>query len=238
MSILSELQSKKLGLLELISLGFNLYIKKNRLFLGVFLIYLPFLIISALFSYYFLIFSYNLYFLGLISIFNIFVYSIYSATLCILTESCVLQENIQPKAVVKWILSHMLPLIGLEIRFFITSYLLSFLLVVPGIIYFINNDFSSHAFILRGQRGKAAFLYSRTLVKGNWWKAFLFTLLTYLIFLGLQAIFTKIFNINITSVANSSILISVISSALIQLILLGFGICKVLLFLNLEFQKQ
>ncbi|MBD2525180.1 hypothetical protein [Nostoc sp. FACHB-133] len=235
MSILSELQSKKLGLLELISLGFNLYIKKNRLFLGLFLIYLPFSIILTVLSYYLLLYGYILYLWVLISIFYIFVYSIYSATLCILTESCVLQENIQPKAVVKWVLSHILPLIGLEIRFFITSYLLFLLLFVPGIIYFINNDFSFHAFILRGQRGKAAFLYSRTLVKGNWWKAFFFALLTYLISGGLQAIFYKIFNI---TVANSSILITVISTALIQLILLGFGICKVLFFLNLEFQKQ
>ncbi|MEH2125900.1 hypothetical protein [Nostoc sp.] len=238
MSILSELQTKKLGLLELISLGFNLYIKKNRLFLGLFLIYLPFSIILTVLSNYLLSYRDKLYFWGLIpivSISYIFANSIYSATICIFTESSVLQEDIQPKAVVKWILSRILPLIGLEIRFFITFYLLSCLLVIPGIIYFINNDLYFHAFILRGQRGKAAFLYSRTLVKGNWWKAFFLMLLTYLIVWGLQAIFYKIFNI---TVANSSILITLISSALIQLIFLGFGICKVLFFLNLEFQKQ
>ncbi|MEH2281734.1 MAG: hypothetical protein V7K90_10480 [Nostoc sp.] len=235
MSILSELQSKKLGLLELISLGFYLYIKKNRLFLGFFLISLPYWIIVGVFTKYLAYNIYNLYYWGFFSIFNIFGYSIYSATLCILTESCVLQKNIQPQAVVKWILSHILPLIGLEIRFFITFFLRYLLLVVPGIIYFINNDFYFHAFILRGQRGKAAFIYSRTLVKGNWWKAFFFTLLTYLISGGLPIIFYTIFNI---PYQNPSILISVISPALTQLIFLGFGICKVLFFLNLEFQKQ
>ncbi|WP_414568320.1 hypothetical protein [Nostoc sp. CCY 9925] len=238
MSTLSELQSKKLGVLELISLGFDLYIQRNRLFLSFLLIYLPFVIILIGFSEY-IRYNPNSYFGILYSIFYIFymliIVPIYVVSLCILTESCVLQENIQPQAVVRQILSRILPLIILWIRLALTSALLFLLLIVPGIIYSINNGFCLQAFILRDQRGKAAFQYSRTLVKGNWWKAFFFSLLTYLIVFGLQGIFNKILS---SVIVNYPILVAIISNVLTQVIGLGVGIGGILLFLNLEFQKQ
>ncbi|MDZ7952125.1 hypothetical protein [Nostoc sp. DedQUE09] len=238
MSTLSELQSKKLGLFELISLGFDIYLKKNRLFLGFLLIYLPFVIILIGFSES-ISYNFNSLFLSLSFLFYIFyifvIVPIYVVTLSLLTESCVFQENIQPKAIVRRILSRILPLIGLWVRFSLTSSLLFLLLIVPGIIYSVNNGFCLQAFILRDQRGKAAFQYSRTLVKGNWWKTFFLSLLSYIIVFGLQGIFNKILS---TVIANYPIVVVVISNVLAQVIGLGVTIGGVLLFLNLEFQKQ
>ncbi len=238
MTTLSELQSKKLGVFELISLGFDLYLQHNRVFLGFLLIYLPFEIIFIDFpSYIFSNFNSSLEFL----LFVLFTYfyllviaPIYITTICILTESCVFQENIQPKALARRILSRILPMIGLWTRFLINLFSLLLLLIIPGINYSINNGFCLQAFILRDQRGNAAFQYSRSLVKGNWWKAFSFSLLTLLINFGLQGIFDK----TLSSVVANYPIFTVISSAFVSLIALGVEIGGVLLFLNLEFQKQ
>ncbi|GAA6618622.1 hypothetical protein [Scytonema sp. NUACC26] len=238
MNILYELQSKKLGLLELISLGFDLYLKKNRIFLSTILIHLPFTIILIGFATS-LNYSQNSFLWFLYYIFYFFyifvIVPIYGSTLSILTETCVLQEKIQPKAIAKRIFSRILSISGLWMKFSIIMSLRSLLLIIPGIIYGVNNGFCLTSFILRDQRGKAAFQYSQSLVKGNWWKAFFFSLLTYLISFGLQGIFRKILS---SAIANSPILVAVLSTVLTQVIALGVSIAAVLLFLNLEFQKQ
>ncbi|MBD2775076.1 hypothetical protein [Iningainema tapete] len=144
-------------------------------------------------------------------------------------------EKPQLKIVFKRILHRILPLIGLNIRCGIIYFLRCLLLIVPGIIYIVNNGYYANALILRDQRGKAAFQYSRSLVKGNWWRVFFLNLLSFITVVGLQAIMNKILS---SVIANSPILISVLSITLANLVSLGVVISGVLLFLNLDFQKR
>ncbi len=236
MSILYDLQNKKLGLFELIAMGFDLYLNNFRIFVSLLCTYLPFVIIIniiapyALFNLSLLILYYSIFLF-----FLILVLPFYTTALAILTERFVMAEKPQLKIVFKRILHRILPLIGLNIRCGIIYFLRCLLLIVPGIIYIVNNGYYANALILRDQRGKAAFQYSRSLVKGNWWRVFFLNLLSFITVVGLQAIMNKILS---SVIANSPILISVLSITLANLVSLGVVISGVLLFLNLDFQKR
>ncbi|MDZ8081320.1 MAG: hypothetical protein RMX35_19925 [Nostoc sp. DcaGUA01] len=238
MSTLSELQSRKLGLLELISIGFDLYLKNFTLFLGLYCIILPFLIIFIFLSSSGVLLS-NPIFPILNFLFSLFYFIVvqpsYTAAYSILIEGLVLGQRPQLQVIVRRIVACILPFIGLNIRFGINYFFRFLLLVIPGIIYLVNNGFYATAFILRDQRGKAALEYSKTLVKGNWWKVFFFYLITALINFGLLRILDKILNI---AIVNNPILVAVLSSVLTGLVGLGIGVSVILLFLNLEFQTR
>lgn len=238
MSTLSELQSRKLGLLELISIGFDLYLKNFTLFLGLYCIALPFSAIFILFNspgvtisnpvLPILYFFFYLFYL-------IVVIPGYGAATSILIEGLILGQRPQLKVIFRRILASILPLVQLNLRFSINYFFRFLLLIIPGIIYLVNNGFYATAFILRDQRGKAALEYSKTLVKGNWWRVFFFYLITGLINFGLLRILDKILSI---AIANNPTLVTVLASALTGLVGLGVGVSLILLFLNLEFQTR
>ncbi len=237
MSILSDLQTKKLGLFELIAIGFDLYLKHFRSFFSLLCVaILPFLIIFQILILNVSSNSILLIPFGIFYIFYLFVViPVYTIAFAILTEGYILGENPQLNVVIRRILSQILPLSCLNLRFGIIVGLRLFLLIIPGVIYAINNGYCGFAFILRDQRGKAAFQYSRSLVKGNWWKVFFFNVLLNIIIFGFQAAMNKILS---NVIVNSPASVTILSSTLASLFTLGVVISGVLLFLNLEFQKQ
>jgi hypothetical protein len=236
MSILSDLQTKKLGLFELIVMGFDLYLKHFRSFFSLLCILLPFSIISQILV---LNLSSNSNLLIPFWLFYIFyffvVIPVYGIAFAILTEGYILGENRQLNVAIRGILSQIIPLNCLSIRFFTIFYLSFLLLLVPGVIYGVNNGYYALAFILRDQRGKAAFQYSRSLVKGNWWKVFFFYVLFYIIIFGFQVVMNKTLS---SVIVNFPVLVTILSSTLAMVVSLGVAVSNVLLFLNLEFQKQ
>ncbi len=238
MSFLSKLQDKKLGLLELISLGYDLYLKNIRLFLGFNYIALPFIIIGIIIitSAYSSSNSaaYVLMILYLIFYFCVFI-PFYSAAVNILVEDCVLKKQIQPKNVIKRIGNRIFSLVALYVRFYLNSFVRYLLLIIPGIIYEINNGFLGSALILRDQTGKSAFQYSRLLVKGNWWRVFFYRFIVILTIFGTQIIFDTILN---SIFVDLPLLNSILSAILFIFATFGIPISGVLLFLNLEFQKS
>ncbi|BAZ10734.1 hypothetical protein NIES4071_25570 [Calothrix sp. NIES-4071] len=237
MSMLSDLQNKKLGLFELIAMGFDLYLNNFRIFVSLLCAtILPFLIIINIIQPYI---SFNpilliLYF-PIFLFYLIFVLVFYTSASAILTESFIIAEKPQLQVVFKRIWHRILPLTSLNIRFTIIFYLKLLLLIVPGIIYSVDNGFYALAFILRDQRGKAAFQYSESLVTGNWWRVFSFNLLSLIPIYGLQVILNKVLS---SVIVNSPTLIAIVSNTLGLLINLGFVISGVLLFLNLDYQKR
>lgn len=54
---------------------------------------------------------------------------------------------------------------------------LSFLLIIPGIIYLIYWIFTNYAVILNEKYGNEALKYSHSIVKGRWWKVFGYSIL-------------------------------------------------------------
>lgn len=218
------------------AMGFDLYLKHFRTFFILFCItFLPFLIIISITPAFpsnsiLSIFS-SLFFL----FFFLVVTPVYIIASAIVTESYVLGEKPRLNVAIRKILSRLLPLTCLNIRFGIIYVLRFLLLIVPGLIYAINNGYYALSFILRDQRGKAAFQYSQALVKGNWWKVFFFSLLGPLVIFGLQVFMNKVLS---GLIATSPALITILSSILSYLVGLGIGISSVLLFLNLDFQER
>ncbi|NEN89437.1 MAG: hypothetical protein F6K48_11235 [Okeania sp. SIO3H1] len=238
MSILSELKSRKLGLIELISMGFDVYLKNLKPILLLFCtISLPFsIIMSALTtevqnspSGLFLAFYY------VFLIFFILVSSIYYIAVSVITDNYVHERNTNYQSVVKKIFASLVPLFLLSFRFWINYFLRCLLLLIPGIIYLINNGYYGLAFILRDQKGEASFLYSRSIVEGNWWRVFFFSFLVGLISIGLQTVFSQFLN---TIPFINPFWVSVLSETLPTFITIGISLGDILLFLNLEFQKN
>ncbi|MGC1309035.1 MAG: hypothetical protein WA885_17550 [Phormidesmis sp.] len=237
MSFLSELQNKKLGVFDLLAMGFSLYLQHFRSFASLFgIVLLPFSIVINVLALYppsnnFALISSLLFYL----VYFFIVIPVYMIAFAVLAEGHVADKNPQISTALNHILSQLLPLTGLSLRYGIAYALRSVLLIVPGIIYAVNNYYYSLAFILRGQRGKAAFQYSRTLVKGNWWKVFSFFLLVMLAAFGLPMFVGRILT---SFISNSPTLVAIVSNVIASLVSLGFGIGGVLLFLNLDYQKR
>ncbi len=239
MSILSDLQTKRLGLFELMAMGYDLYLRHFQGFLALLCMLLPFSIIDQFLS---LNRSSNSLLLITFWVFNTFcvfvVSPAYYMAFCILIEGYVLEENPQIDVVIRKILPQLITLVVLKVRYYVDFFLRLLLIFIPGIIYYINNGYYNIAFILRDQRGKAAFHYSQSLVKENWWKVFFLEMLCWVAFLGLKEL-TSTVVINI--ITNSPILVAILSGIfhiLRSLVLVGVSISWVLLFLNLDFQKQ
>lgn len=68
----------------------------------------------------------------------------------------------------------------------IIIFILLILLIIPGIIWMVYYTFSMQAVTLKNLTGKAALDYSKSLVRGHWWKVFLiglaYGLIYYVIF--------------------------------------------------------
>lgn len=239
MSILSKLQNKKLGFFELLVIGYSLYLNNFRIFVSLTCTLLPFGIIpNILVQYQSLNTSLSILNYFLFLFYFVFVIPAYTSAFAILVESFILPKKTQRKVVFKQILHRILPLVVLNIRFYIILYLRFLLLIIPGIIYAVNNGFYTLTFILRDQRGKAAFQYSRSLVKGHWWRVFLFYLLYFVSIIGLQLIISKILSSLSSVIPNNPILVNVIFIILTSLANPGIIISSFLLFLNLDFQKR
>ncbi|NEO72525.1 hypothetical protein [Moorena sp. SIO3H5] len=238
MSSLSKLQSRKLGFIELISMGFDVYLKNLKPILLLFCtIYLPLLIIlsalnpenqnnpSGLFLAFFIVFSIVVALVGFI----------YYIALALITENYLHGRDTSYQSAVQKIVSNLLPLVGLALIFSINYFIRFMLLIIPGIVYTVNNQYYGLTCILRDQRGKDAFNYSRSRVEGNWWKVFFFTFLGGLIALALQFILNSV----LTSIPfMKNFWGDLLSVILPQFIVIGITIGNILLFLNLDYQKS
>lgn len=238
MSILSELQSRKLGLIELLSMGFDVYLKNIKLFLITYLtIIAPFAIVVDVLQAYIAIPLFALlWYLSFLIYLSIFPPALLVA-LSLITENLVLSKETNFKNVIQLLLSRLLALIGLNIRFGVILFFRSLLLIIPGIIYGVNNGYYGLAFVLRDQRGRAAFAYSRSIVKGNWWKVFFFGFLNFFVLFGLLTIFNKLFSF-IPIINSSAVLMLVIPDILTGFINVAISVGVILLFLNLDYQKS
>lgn len=246
MSILSELQSKKLGLIELLSMGFDIFLKNIKLFLITYLtIIVPFLTLVDVFAAYItdnplIIIDNPLIFLLFYLLFLIYLSIFYPALIVassIITENFVLNKETNFKNVIQVVLSRLLTLINLNIRFGVNTSFRLLLLTIPGIIYSVNNGYYGLAFILRDQRGRATFAYSRSIVKGNWWKVFFLGFLNLFVILGVGRVFRKLFSF-IPLVNSSTALMIVLPDILAGFIAVSTLVATTLLFLNLDYQKS
>lgn len=107
------------------------------------------------------------------------------------------------------------------------------LLIIPGVIWYVYYTFIVFVVVLRGTGGKTALDYSKSLVKGKWWKVFGITLL--FIILG----FIIYFIVDIPFwFAPENILTYTISYTIGDIFNALFTVALVVFFLNLDYLKN
>ncbi|OLT58177.1 hypothetical protein [Moorena bouillonii] len=237
MTILYELKIRKLGLIELLVIAFYIYFKNIKNFMITYLtILVPFSVILYTLQVYFVPFFWQSWLL-LVIIYSTIFSEVLLIVCSIITENFILSIKTNLNNVIQVVLSRLLALIGLNLRFDSICGSGLLLMIIPGIIYWVNNGYYGLAFVLRDQRCGAAFAYSRAIVKGNWWRVFLFGFINLFVIFGSFQIFSKLFSF-IPIIKSSEVLMTVLTSLLSGFISVVPLVGYILLFFNLEFQKN
>ncbi|AOY79841.1 hypothetical protein BJP36_07760 [Moorena producens JHB] len=237
MTILYELKIRKFGLIELLAIGFYIYLKNIKIFITTYLtILVPFSIIIYILQVYYVPF-FGQSWLLLVIIYSTIFSQVLLIVCSIITENLILSIKTNLNNVIQVVLSRLLTLIGLNLRFNSICGSGLLLMIIPGIIYWVNNGYYGLAFVLRDQRSRAAFAYSQAIVKGNWWRVFLFGFIYFFVIVIAIEIFHIILSF-IPIINSSEVLMTVLTSLLSGFISVAPLVGYILLFLNLEFQKS
>lgn len=108
---------------------------------------------------------------------------------------------------------------------------LTLCLIIPGVIWINYYIFSIPVVVLRNMRGKKALDYSKSLVKGRWWKIFGYMFAVGVVYAVLVLISTILFGL-----IPDIFLVSTISVTVIDLLYAFYIVFLVILFLNTEHQ--
>ncbi len=108
---------------------------------------------------------------------------------------------------------------------------LTFLFIIPGIIWYVFYTFVAFAVVLRNVGGMQALGYSKNLVKGRWMKVFMITLFLGGARLGLALGFDYLTTIIFPGYS----VIYTLSESLVTGLLSYFTVATVVLFLNLDY---
>lgn len=115
--------------------------------------------------------------------------------------------------------------------------LFTFLLIIPGIIRLVQYAFVDQIVALKGLRNRDALNYSKSLVKGNWWKVFGYGIILFLIPTALG--FSLSFGVSLlTNNYNGIALLESVVDIIIDLFYSFFTIGTTVLFLQLEVTKE
>ncbi len=259
MNIIGQLKTKKLTSRQLLSMGFYVYKKTlNHIFLLLSLIYLPVVLILALIEHYIgnqfiQLLSTNfssstlilyLSFYLIMGLTGLVIFTLYYKTIVLVSYDYIYQRPFKYGTLSKEVFNNLFSLWFLMLRIAINYGLRCLLLIVPGIIYLMNNLSVPFAFIFRQEKIKHAFTYNSIVMKGNTGRVFslfLYPLIIYIVF----ALFINIFFVSFTdsssTINNSSsvpfgfsLFIRIILAVLYP-ILINAYLC---LFLNAESQKR
>jgi hypothetical protein len=170
----SKIRSQKLGFGDLVVEGWKIY-KSNfmNILLVVLFVYIPYNIIILFIPQKSLVQKYG-------SLPGLFLNDIILQILVLLTTiatigiALIVEKSLQGTTL-SWIdtlnysLSKWPSAIGTGLLSFLIVLGLSFLLIIPGIIWAVYYTFWVYVVAIRNIRGKTALDYSRSLVKGQWW---------------------------------------------------------------------
>lgn len=226
----SFLTQREYTLGELLSNSWNLFTNNFWLIVTIMLIvYLPLNIISSIFSFE------NINNLSeavvpfIVLILMVFAGSIGTMAIAYIVDRKIEKQDVTfkealHKSLFKWPVAA-----GTSVLMFIFLIGLSFLLLIPAIIFWLYWSFAIYAVVLRDKSWKSALDYSKSVVKGKWWKVFGTLLVLGIIYLPF------IFVIQIpVHLIPKSFLVDVISSILTNILSSFFMVAWVVLFVNLE----
>lgn len=259
MNIPVQLKTQKLTARQLLSMGFYVYKKTFKQFFGLLgLIYLPIILIMSLVGYYFanqLIeqlstnFSAStfLFYVSFILILNLIwltISTVYYKTIVTLGYNYVYQKPSDYRKLLEAVFNDLFFLWILMLRIGISYGLRLFLLIIPGIIYFINNSSVPLAFIFRQDTIGDAFSYNRIVMKGNAGRVFslfLYPFIIYLVFsLFVNGFLLSSLDISSTpdSYSSHALGLSLFSQIILAVLAPGVINAHLCLFLNAEAQKR
>ena len=223
----SELRNKEFGIIDLIKSGWQIF-QKN--FFSIFVILL---VISFTFNA--LVFlatlalpglSGSLYSLDLLLSLWLFI------ALQLITEHDVLDKKITAWSALKRSSSRLNSALCASFLFAFLV-ILRLLLIIPGIIYYVNTAFFLHAVGLRNQGWKAAIVYSRNIVKGHFWKVFFTSFSIWLtVFLFPTFIFYYLVSVILGLIGQGSNLFLVYLTIFLNVIV------GTVFFLNMDYRKS
>ena len=231
----SELRNKEFGIIDLIKSGWQIF-QKN--FFSIFVILL---VISFTFNA--LVFlatlalpglSGSLYSLDLLLSLWLFI------ALQLITEHDVLDKKITAWSALKRSSSRLNSALCASFLFAFLV-ILRLLLIIPGIIYYVNTAFFLHAVGLRNQGWKAALDYSRNIVKGHFWKVFFTSFSIWLtVFLFPTFIFYYLVSVILGLIGQGSnlFLVYFIPACFVDLTIFLNVIVGTVFFLNMDYRKS
>ncbi|MDJ0660294.1 MAG: hypothetical protein QNJ42_12505 [Crocosphaera sp.] len=259
MNIPIQLKTKKLTSRQLLSMGFYVYKKTfNQFFWSFGLIYLPIMLIVLLiqnhvshqfieqlktnFSASTLIFYFS--FVFIIALIGLANFTFFYKTIVIFAYHYIYQKPFNYAKLSDAVFNDLFSLWVLMLRIYISYVLRSLLLLIPGIIYFINNSSVPLAFIFRQDKIGDAFSYNRSIIKENAGRVFSLFLYPFIIYLVFALLINRLLLSSIDISSNPeiyashalgvSLFITVILVILFP-ILINSHLC---LFLNAEAQKR
>ncbi|MDJ0582818.1 hypothetical protein [Crocosphaera sp.] len=187
-----------------------------------------------------LYFSFVLMFVLIVFTINTFYYK----TIVLVTYNYIHQRPLINGSLLREVFDNFFSLWLLMLRIAINYFLRSLLLIVPGIIYLINNFSVPFAFIFRQEKIEHAFTYNSIIMKGNTGRVFSLFLYPFIIYM-VFALFINVFFSSVmdgsSTINNSSSypfglsLFSQIIFIVLYPILINAYLC---LFLNAEAQKR
>ncbi len=136
------------------------------------------------------------------------------------------------KASMKKAVSRWLPAIGTGILMRVFLLGLFLLLIVPGVIYSIYWTFALYAVVLHDKTWKAALDYSKSVVKGRWWKVFGYSL----VFVIISSLVVIVFAIP-TWFLPDDFLLNILSTTLIDVVASFFIVLGAVFFINFDSTK-
>ncbi|MDJ0511164.1 MAG: hypothetical protein QNJ64_18195 [Crocosphaera sp.] len=259
MNIPAQLKTKKLTSRQLLSIGFYIYKKTfNQIVLFLGLIYFPLTLIISLISYtltnHFLerlstdfsssnLLLYWSFFL-MINLIVLIMYALYYKTIVLLAYDYIHQKPFSYRVLSKDALHNLFSLWLLMLRLAINYVLRLLLLIVPGIIYLINNSSVIFAFLLRQERIKDAFTYNLIVMKGNAGRVFslyLYPVIIYICF----ALLSNVLSLSVTDSSSTinnysgyTVGLSLFSQIVFAVLVPGLINAHLCLFLNAESHKR
>lgn len=164
---------------------------------------------------------------------EIFIGLIAAIAIATLVEQTVQGEALAWSAALWHGLARWLPALGVELLGVLIILGLTFLLIIPGIIWAIYYAFSLYVVALRNVHGRRALAYSKGLVQGQWWRVCGILLMTSL----LGQVVLVVISALLLLIADNPVAEFIINSA-IDVIAGFFTVVTALFFLNTDYVKR
>ena len=123
--------------------------------------------------------------------------------------------------------------IGANLLAYIFLLGLALLLIIPGIIYYVYWSFVVYVVILQDKSGKSALDYSKTIVKGRWWKvagySLVFSLLSLIVGIITGALYLLL---------PGNFLTNMVTGTFIDVVSSFFTVVFIIFFINFDSTKK